>query len=595
MGWVTITNNIGIYSFVSVIVLFIFYLMRPKPFKKIIPSIIFLEKSSKRQNLSSFFKKIVKDWLFLLQLLIVLIMCLSTLGLMAEMYLKKANNQVVFVIDASASSQVKYDGKTLFNKYKSIARKNIGIKNTIILVKNTPEVVAKDTNPVNALRILTAIRPSDSLSNIWDGMMIGSQITQNARIIVLSDFADTNNKDIITAKKLIEAKGHTVELINPSPRLSNIGITDFFIEDDEVIFNVKNFDNSEREAIVKKTEQYLNFKPYEIIQVDQKVKSGVNKIELITNDNFKVDDTLYLVMPDETDTSVLYISNKRNSFIYSALSSISTLDLKKDQPPIVGVEGQKLFILDEIEYVTLLPGTMESIKQEVYNGAGLIIAAQKGLDQDKLGELLPVKLLGEKIQEITIFNYGINKFEDFSFGLSSRYYQAQLKNNDSIVIAEANDKYNSPMIVLSRYGQGNILYYGIFDDENSFKLNAQYPLFWIYVLDIMLARENYKDLNYKVGNIIYGANIKDPDGNRIKDYTVAEKTGIYKVDNKEIAVNLVNIDESNINKGSIESIGSVDIEMQKAKQNVELLFILIFASIILMLLEVYIIKRRGDI
>ena len=73
----------------------------------------------------------------------------------------------------------------LFDLYKQEARKRTGIRNSIILVKKSPEIVAKDTNPVNALTIISSLRPTDSQSNIWDAMMAAGEIaSEKATIIV---------------------------------------------------------------------------------------------------------------------------------------------------------------------------------------------------------------------------------------------------------------------------------------------------------------------------------------------------------------------------------------------------------------------------
>ena len=249
-----ITNNVGKYSFLSLLVLAFLYLMRPKPFKKIIPSLIFLEKSTKRLNMASFFRKFVKDWLFFLQLLLILLLCFTALGLTTELNFKKINKEMVFVIDASASSKALDNNEMLFEKYINIAKKNLGVRNTIILIKNTPEIIAKQTNPINAVRILSSVKPSDSLSNIWDAMMIASELSETSNIMVLSDFSDTNNKDLNIAKKLLMAKGFNVELINPKKdQLRNIGIIKHVISGNKTIADVKNFDTEQRKIIVKKT------------------------------------------------------------------------------------------------------------------------------------------------------------------------------------------------------------------------------------------------------------------------------------------------------------------------------------------------------
>ena len=76
---IDLANPIGWYSFLSFIVLFLVYLLKPKPFEKVIPSLMFLEKKRKKQSVASFFKKFVKDWIIIFQILVLLLLCFSTL------------------------------------------------------------------------------------------------------------------------------------------------------------------------------------------------------------------------------------------------------------------------------------------------------------------------------------------------------------------------------------------------------------------------------------------------------------------------------------------------------------------------------------
>ncbi len=595
-----IGNNLGVYSFLSFIILIILYFMRPKPFKKVIPSLIFLEKGEKRLNIASFFRKFIKDWLLILQLFLVLFLCLAALDISTEIFLRKINKDVVLVIDTSASSKARYEGKQLFDIYKEIARKKIGVSTSIILAKNSPEIIAKQINPVGALGALNSLRPSDSLSNIWDAMLISSELAApKSTIVVLSDFADTNNKDLSVAKKVLEAKGFNVEMINPKEKkIPNVGIIKYSIAGDKILVDVKNFDEITREIKIKNNDKTMELTPFSVSQFSVNLKEGVNKIEIETDDDFSVDDKLDIIMPSDTERNVLFITNKRTSFVKSAFESISSLRMKKAEPPIVTVSNQKLFILDNIDYSALLPGTMDQIKANIESGSSLIIMAQNNLDLDKLGELLPIEIGQAMTQDVSIINSApIEKLKDFNFGLSSKYYQTRLKSNNSIIIAEANDKENSPVIVLSKYGQGNVLYYGIFDDFNAFKISTQYPLFWIRISELLISKEDYNKLNLKVGEIIYATEIKDPDGKKSSSYLVTEKTGIYNLKEGQVAVNLANAVESDLNKADELKINieKSDYGEQKVRQTFQILPFLIVFAILVSFLEVYIMKRRGDV
>ncbi len=591
-GYPIIVNNpYGYLTLISIIVLMILYFMKQKTFKKVIPSLIFLEKSKKRMNLASFFRKFVKDWIILLQLLILIFLCLAALNLSTIVELRKINKEVIFVIDASASSQA----GNAFSQYKETARTRIGITNSIILAKNNPEIIAKQTNPINAIRIITTLRPSDSLSNIWDSMMIAGDIgNPKSTIVVISDFIDTNNKDIITAKNLLQAKGFNVILINPVDEIiDNTGIIQYYISGSDAFIDIKNYNSYRKEITFNDKEIILS--PLEVQQVSVELKEGINELEIKTRDDFSVDNTVNIVVPETKESEVLYITNRKNSFVRSAFESIGSLNMDVAEPPIVPVGRQNLFVLDEIEYDALLPGTLDKIQTQVEQGSNLIIVAQENLDQDKLSSLLPVRNEDLLEQQIEILNSAtLEDFSDYNFGLSSKYIKSILLRNDSIIIGEASDKENSPVILITKLGNGNILYYGILDEHNPFKLSSQYPLFWVNMVDLLLQKDSINDVNKKIGEVIYGSNIKTP-SNSYNDFYLTEETGIYTVDNRKIAVNLLNPTESDINKKIYSNNNIGDAEETKVEQSVDLLPLLVIVAMTLLFFEIYVLKKRGTL
>jgi hypothetical protein len=587
---IEVTNELGIYSFLGLLALMILYLMKPKPVKKTIPSLIFLEFSSKKNNLASFFRNFVKDWLFVVQFFVVALLCLSILGITAELTFAELNKETVIVLDASASSKAVYEDKMLFDTYKDIAKKSLGLKNTIIMIKDSPQIVAKDTNPINAKRIINSLEPTDSLSNIWDSMMLASEF-EKTNIVIISDFIDTNAKSIQTAKTLLEAKGNRVRLINPrTGTLDNVGIIRYDMTADKVTVEVKNFIDRPIQLTVKNTAEVIDLGAQEVKEFIVPLVPGTNEIEIETGDSFRTDDKLFIVLPKEAKTKVLFISNGKPN-LYHALTSMKDLDVKKAEPPIIDFSDESLIVLSEVNYASLLPGTIETIEEKVRNGASLIIAAQKDIGISKLSGLLPVEIEKEKNEEQMIVNGGIEKFRQYNFGLSERTYQSSLINNNSLVIAKAYDF--SPAIVHSKLGQGNVFFYGIFDSSNQFRLSTQYPIFWITSINLLLARSSAKELNLKVGEMIYGESIKSPSGDDRKGVMPIEEVGVYSLGQKKISSNLLSMEESDLNKDL--KTETMDAEKKLSKQKVDMLPLFITLIILLMFLEIYIMKRRGDI
>ena len=588
-----IGNKLGLYSFIAILILIVFYFMKPKPFKKVIPSLIFLESSSKKKNIAFFFRKLIKDWLFFLQLLIVILFCLATLELSAQLYLKKINNNVVFIIDSSASSQAKVDNTLIFDKYLEIAKDNLGAKNTIILVGNSPKIVATQTNTLNAYRILNSIKPTESLSNIWDSMMLASSMEESSQIIVISDMIDTNNKDLEVAKTILEAKGHDVTLINPFQQsIPNIGIVNYKLANNEILLDIKNYDSIARTIVLNDLEISISANSIYQLSTNQSNKKTI--IQLQTQDAYPIDDQIIIVSPDIVNSKLLYISNEKNTNLYSAISSIKNIEIHTAQPPIVDVGEYDIYVLDKIDYSKFLPGTIDKIKIQIDQGKSLIIAAQDSLDLSKLAELLPLEITDEITEDINIINSGYKNFENIDFGLSTKYYKGNQILNNSIIIAEGQNDQKSPVIFLSNQGQGKIMFYGIFDQKNSFRLTTQYPLFWIRTIDLLVSTKKHDDINLKIGQILHGNQITLPDKTKVNDFIRLEQTGIFKIDNQEYSVNLLNFQESNLAHSDIKYV-TLDFSKEKIKQGFSIKPIVICLLIGLLLLELFIIKKRGDL
>jgi hypothetical protein len=593
----SVGNELGYYAFLSFILLFLLYYLKPKPIKKVIPSLIFLQKTEKRITLASFFRRIVRDWLFIVHFFIILFLCLAAIDLSSQFLFTKINKEVVLVIDASASSQAEYNGKMLFNTYKDIAKKNVGVSTSIVLIKNSPEVIAKQTNPVNAVNAINFLKPSGTLSNIWDSMITASSLVgPGANIVVISDFSDTNDKDLGVARNLLEAKGYKVEMINPRKELlSNIGIINYRLSQDKAVIDVRNY-NDFAVNITTGDSQRVYIPEKSVGSFTTALKEGTNEIRINPDDDFKLDDKVTIIVPKVSEKGILYITNSKKSFVRSAMESIRSWDLRKAEPPIVNIGKPKIIVFDGVTYNSLLPGTLETIQNMVEQGSSLVIVAQENMDMDKLGPFLPLKLVQLVKQDAEVKNTAtLERFRDFDFGLASKYFQSSLINNNTVIFGEAYDKFSSPVIVMSRYGKGTVFFYGIFDDTSAFKLSPQFPLFWINVLDLLSSRKDANSVNLRVGEIIYAEDIKTPSGEKAKSYLAANELGIYRADENDVSVNLMSTEESNLNKGIEISNSALPEESEKMEQEFSMTPFLIILVLVLSFLDIYVQKKRGEL
>jgi len=75
----------------------------------------------------------------------------------------------------------------------------------------------------------------------------------------------------------------------------------------------------------------------------------------------------------------------------------------------------------------------------------------------------------------------------------------------------------------------------------------------------------------------------------------AGETGIYKADDTDISVNLMNPDESDLNKGIQSSEIITPGEAEKVKQDFSMTPFLILSVLLLSFLDIYVQKKRGEI
>ena len=118
-----IENQLGLYAFLSLIPLIILYLIRPKPKSMQIPSLMFFLKAKSNPEKRSFFRTFTRDLLMLLQILTLIFIA----GSLASPYLitkqDVVSDNIILVLDASASSKVHETYGTRFEKIKGKQKK----------------------------------------------------------------------------------------------------------------------------------------------------------------------------------------------------------------------------------------------------------------------------------------------------------------------------------------------------------------------------------------------------------------------------------------------------------------------------------------
>jgi len=299
------SSPLALLALASVIPLIILYLLRPRTIDLDIPSLLFfLKREQQRNKLSLLLRKLIRDPLFIIQLLVlILLSCAAAAPYIMEEQV--SGQHTVIVIDNSASMQA---GGRL-DEAKDLAAERLSKLNSVVWAQNVPVLALKEggsarTKEVIALTPQRAI-PADIASAITYSQRLAGQ---GGTVIIFSDFATWNGDDPLVAKGLAEYNGVKVEFVQVGEKSNNIGIVNGWLEVKDGGYNlnlaVKNF--NDRKATVSLDIRTGNEKRSGTLSIPAgstrayivpNLKTGITEITITGGGELKIDDTAYVYIP----------------------------------------------------------------------------------------------------------------------------------------------------------------------------------------------------------------------------------------------------------------------------------------------------------
>ncbi|MEK6963155.1 MAG: BatA and WFA domain-containing protein [Nanoarchaeota archaeon] len=616
-------NPSGLYALFSLIPLLLLYLVKPKPQEKKIPSLMFFLKDIGSENSLAFFRRLYQDWLFVLQLLTLILIAAAIAKPYLEISEKLLSDNSIIVLDASASMQTKYEGGTRFDEAVKQAKKNLGSKNTLILVKSIPEVVYQDEDASTVRTYLNGLKPSESTTSLYTALLTAADYVKgdNTQAVILSDFIDTDTEaDLNTAKRALQSKGAAVEFIPIASPVRNIGIIDADVGEQKTAIRIKNYNDEAQTVMVNINDLHESITiPASSIEIFTfTTPSSISKLTLDVEDDFNIDNNLYLSAPSNRTLRVLFITNQEDKLVqqniyiaFDVIGKTTSYKMKTEVliPPKAHSIDQDIILIDRVDKSLLLPGTIKSIKERVQNGGTLIILPQEDLGAIDFQGLLPVIIknkdtVGSDIENVLCpttqksSNQGEKCLtKDIQFGHANEYLAADPVESSTVIAKSKKD--GGPLIVYKKQGAGGVIYYGLYDEKSSFRTNIYYPIFWKRIFDLITATQDVHDLNKKAGSSIsLGKNeaVKTPDGRIIRDLLRFENTGTYTLKDKVIAVNLLSEQESDVSgKFTQHDDDAKQAENIDRKVNKEVTEYVVYGLLALLFIELFLIKFRGDL
>lgn len=419
------------------------------------------------------------------------------------------------------------------------------------------------------------------------------------RVVVISDFINTGGQDVEIAKSVLQARGIIVDFIatNEVDR-RNVGMTDIIADELQTTLYVKNFDSVQHSVpvVVGNARKELLISPLAVESFSFQTPEGVTRAYIDFSDDFAVDNEVFVSAPLKQKIRVLLVTNNESIFLKNALLSSGLVELTVAEPPIVPKERFDVYVIHNVAGGQVLPGTFEDISAHVSEGSTVIVHAQEESDVIDYRGLMPLRFVG-RLDSAPVVIEQMNRFtKNVDFGQLNYFFLAH-KTAPMLTMASAS---NSTIIGLSKIGRGKVMFFGMLERASDFKFSPSYPIFWTEVLKYATDQQDMKALNYKTGDtLIFDSPQKIETPKRtVKQVTyVLDEVGVYTVDNKKIAVNLLNDGESNINGKSVFGAKSVEYELRPVKEERKYYWAgaLIVGALLLLFAELYYVKRRGDV
>ena len=587
---------LGLAALLLAVPIVVLYLIRPDPQELTLPTFQFLVAGERQQSATPFLERISRSLLLLLQVLVVLVLAVGLATPYLTVSERATVEETVIVVDTSASMQTDAGGQTRFQQAVAAAREEVTGTTSIVTTTSGGDVVLQRGTPTAAQEALDGLSPTDTPGELSGAIsQAGSLAGENARIVVLSDFA---GEEWTTAVTTARGRGLSVDLQQfDGGGDANVGFIDRRFSNSAVTLSVKNYGDSTVTRTVRlgNAQQDLQLGPDDVGSVTLPVPAGGSEARLSPGDSFATDDSVYVAAPPDAAVDVLVLTNDRNRYLTTALSVVDRVNVTVRQPPTTIRNTYDVILYSNVEQSSLLPGNVESGRELVEDGGGVAVLAQDDLPQryrDLLllepGEIQTGATVGQTAQTQLTRGIDFQPPDEYIAG-SLRSGSAQVQLGDG-----------TPLIATEERSGGRVMYYGYIEDRSSFKFNYQYPVFWKRAVYYLADREPLPALNHETGETVRFGNttVEGLAGPVSGNSVPLQRAGLYRSESRQVSASLLDESESNTNVEALDrrsgTAGNLTrTEQRSVPQPLTEYFAL--GGLVLALVEVGYLRRRGDL
>ena len=544
---------LGLAALLAVVPIVVLYLVQPDPRRVELPTLRLLLDDAERDASNPLLERLRRSLLLVLQLLVVVALALALAGPYVSVSESQTVEETVIVLDGSASMGVQTDGGTRFTAAVAAAREATTGTNAVVFAGRESRIVLRSGGGDEVARTLDELAVVDTPTDLGAAISQAASIAgENARIVVLSDFADDTGWT--GAVRSARARDLQVDLRQfAGGGAANVGIVDRSFTGSNATLSVKNFGDAAvtRSVTLGNQRRSVTLGPGDLERVSLAVPAGGGRARLSPGDDFPTDDAAYVAAPADPTVDVLLLTNDRNRYLATALSVIDEVDLTVDQPPTTVADGYDVVVYSNLDPERLLRSNVEAGRDVIEAGGGVAVVAQPS-PPDRLGDLLLLAPSGvasnPSVGRVTTgeLTRGID------FPPPERYLTGTLRAGTPLV--RTGD--GTPLVATQQRGAGRVLYYGTVVGDDPFRFNYQYPVFWKRATFYLAGRDPLPTLNRETGGRLRFANetsVETPDGTVSARLVPLDRVGFYATGGRRIGVSLYSEAESDVAAQSLDA------------------------------------------
>ncbi|WP_391208259.1 vWA domain-containing protein [Psychrobacillus sp. L4] len=363
------------------IAVLLYYFFRKKYIKQAVSSTLFWQEVMKETKASPYLQHLQRNALFYLQMLAMILLVLALL----QPYWKTKGldgEQIVFIVDTSATMEVETNDSTLFNQHKKemlyLVDELSGKPLTIITTGDQPTVIMRQETNINQIKSqIDSLEVSYEDENMLKSLDLAQSFFQNksTSVYIFTDNLDRQSLPLQYENVSWNVKGLTTEVSNVSIKRFGATKTNNGISALIQLDNQSNKEqvtelllSNEQSELVKES---LTIPPYETITLsfNKLSESSFLRASINITDQYSLDNSMTVFMQDQL--SKVFIDSSMHSLVRTAFQSmdIEVSSVPTEQVGLLKEEGiivtNQLEMVDQLERPSVFIGRNDASAKEV--------------------------------------------------------------------------------------------------------------------------------------------------------------------------------------------------------------------------------------